>query len=185
MPRIGIVSKSFTGNAAKLPVSKSYRVYVYNLRRESRKRPCSKSSLHSYQSFYRAKLLSHVITIHQLFAETPLEETSTTSYCDASREGLLDSSSGKRASMTRYKTLRAQLWLGGVVVATGRKYRVYRVALEKLKVKQLDVYRFKDHDELRLLTPDRRVVIVKLPKHREDMSAEEFIEYVKKALSAR
>lgn len=72
-----------------------------------------------------------------------------------------------------------------LVMAIGRKYRAYKFALEKLKVKQLDVYRFKDHDELRLLTPDWRVVIVKLPKHREDMSVEEFIEHVKKAISAK
>lgn len=70
-------------------------------------------------------------------------------------------------------------------MAVGRKYKAYKSALERLKVKQLDVYRFKDHDVLRLLTPDWRVVVVKLPKHREDMSVEEFIEYVKKAISAK
>jgi len=72
-----------------------------------------------------------------------------------------------------------------LVVAVGRKYKAYKSALERLKVRQLDVYRFKDHDVLRLLTPDWRVVVVKLPKHREDMSVEEFIEYVKKAISAK
>jgi len=86
--------------------------------------------------------------------------------------------------MTNISLTRFLLWLGEVM-AVGRKYRAYKAALEKLKVKQLDVYRFKDHDELRLLTPDRRVVIVKLPKHREEMSVEEFIEYVKKAISAK
>jgi len=70
-------------------------------------------------------------------------------------------------------------------MAVGRKYKAYKSALERLKVRQLDVYRFKDHDVLRLLTPDWRVVVVKLPKHREDMSVEEFIEYVKKAISAK
>ncbi|HIC98124.1 MAG TPA: hypothetical protein EYP08_00225 [Pyrodictiaceae archaeon] len=70
-------------------------------------------------------------------------------------------------------------------MAVGKKYKAYKSALERLKVKQLDVYRFKDHDVLRLLTPDWRVVVVKLPKHREDMSVEEFIEYVKKAISAK
>ena len=70
-------------------------------------------------------------------------------------------------------------------MAVGRKYKAYKSALEMLKVRQLDVYRFKDHDVLRLLTPDWRVVVVKLPKHREDMSVEEFIEYVKKAISAK
>ena len=72
-----------------------------------------------------------------------------------------------------------------MVMAVGRKYKAYKSALERLKVRQLDVYRFKDHDVLRLLTPDWRVVVVKLPKHREDMSVEEFIEYVKKAISAK
>ena len=70
-------------------------------------------------------------------------------------------------------------------MAVGKKYKAYKSALERLKVRQLDVYRFKDHDVLRLLTPDWRVVVVKLPKHREDMSVEEFIEYVKKAISAK
>ena len=64
----------------------------------------------------------------------------------------------------------------------GRKYTAYRRALEQLKLKQLDVYRYKDHDEIRLLTPDNRVVLVKLPKHREEMTVEEFIETIKKEL---
>ena len=65
-------------------------------------------------------------------------------------------------------------------MAVGRKFRAYREALERLKLRQLDVYRFKDHDEIRVRTPDGRVVLVKLPKHREEMSVEEFVEHVKK-----
>jgi hypothetical protein len=67
-------------------------------------------------------------------------------------------------------------------MAVGRKYTAYRRALEKLKLRQLDVYRYKDHDELRVQTPDGKVVLVKLPRHREEMSVEEFIDYVRKAI---
>jgi hypothetical protein len=69
-------------------------------------------------------------------------------------------------------------------MAVGRKFRSYREALAKLKLRQLDVYRFKDHDEIRVLTPDGRVVLIKLPKHREEMSIDEFTEHVRKAVEA-
>ncbi|ALL01630.1 hypothetical protein Pyrde_1587 [Pyrodictium delaneyi] len=64
-----------------------------------------------------------------------------------------------------------------------RKYTAYRKALEQLKLKQLDVFRYKDHDEIRVLTPDRKIVLIKLPKHREEMTIDEFVEHVKKALA--
>ncbi len=67
-------------------------------------------------------------------------------------------------------------------MAVGRKFRAYREALERLKLRQLDVYRFKDHDEIRVVTPQGKVVLIKLPKHREEMSVEEFVEFVKKQL---
>ncbi len=68
-------------------------------------------------------------------------------------------------------------------MAVGRKFAKYRLVLEKLKLRQLDVYRYKDHDELRLQTPDKRIIIVKLPRKREEMSIEEFEEAIRKALS--
>jgi len=64
----------------------------------------------------------------------------------------------------------------------GRKFTEYRRVLEKLKLKQLDVYRYKDHDEIRLLTPEGKVVLVKLPKHREEMTLEEFEKTIRSAL---
>ncbi len=70
-------------------------------------------------------------------------------------------------------------------MAVGRKYTKYRIVLEKLKLKQLDVYRYKDHDEIRVLTPEGKVVLVRLPKHREEMSLEEFENAIKSALQRK
>ncbi len=64
----------------------------------------------------------------------------------------------------------------------GRKYTPYRKVLEKLGLRQLDVYRYKDHDEIRVLTRDGRVVLVKLPRRRDEMSLEEFEQHVRKAV---
>ena len=64
-----------------------------------------------------------------------------------------------------------------------RRYTAYRKALERLKLRQLDVFRYKDHDEIRVLTPDNKVVLIKLPKHREEMTVNEFIEHVKKLIA--
>ncbi len=64
----------------------------------------------------------------------------------------------------------------------GRRYTKYRAALESLGLRQLDVYRFKDHDEIRLLTRDGSVRIVKLPRRREEMTVEEFVDVVKREL---
>ncbi len=69
-------------------------------------------------------------------------------------------------------------------MAVGRKFKAYREALAKLKLRQLDVYRFKDHDEIRVQAPDGRVLLIKLPKHREEMSIDEFVNHVKRALEA-
>ncbi len=61
----------------------------------------------------------------------------------------------------------------------------YKEALEKLGLKQLDVYRYKDRDVLRVLRlADQRVFVVELPKHREELSLEEFINYVRNKLSS-
>ncbi|BES82013.1 hypothetical protein [Pyrodictium abyssi] len=64
-----------------------------------------------------------------------------------------------------------------------RKYTAYRKALEQLKLRQLDVFRYKGYDEIRVLTPDNKVVLIKLPKHREEMTIDEFIEHVKKSIA--
>ncbi|MCS7139359.1 MAG: hypothetical protein N3F04_00985 [Candidatus Nezhaarchaeota archaeon] len=56
----------------------------------------------------------------------------------------------------------------------------YKVELEKTGLTQLDVYRYPDHDEVRVKTPDGDVLLVKLPSHREAMSIEEFRDYVLK-----
>jgi len=61
----------------------------------------------------------------------------------------------------------------------------YKLALEKLGLKQLDVYRFKDKDIIRALTPNREVVVIELPRKREEMSIDEFIDHVKKHLGAK
>jgi len=61
----------------------------------------------------------------------------------------------------------------------------YKLALEKLGLRQLDVYRFKNKDIIRVLTPSRKVTIIELPKKREEMNIDEFIEYVKKHLETK
>jgi len=54
----------------------------------------------------------------------------------------------------------------------------YKVELEKAGYTQLDVYRYPDHDEVRVKTPEGEVYLVKLPSHREAMTVEEFRDYV-------
>jgi len=61
----------------------------------------------------------------------------------------------------------------------------YREALEKLGLKQLDVYRYRDRDVIRVLRlVDQKVFVIELPKHREELSLEEFINYVRNKLSS-
>jgi len=57
----------------------------------------------------------------------------------------------------------------------------YKIELERTGYEQLDVYRYPDHDEVRVKTPNGEVLLVKLPTHRESMSIEEFKEHVVKA----
>ncbi len=64
----------------------------------------------------------------------------------------------------------------------GRRYTAYRRAVEELGLRQLDVYRYKDHDELRLLTPGGEVKLVKLPRRRDEMTVEEFKEFLRREL---
>ncbi|MCC6042538.1 MAG: hypothetical protein LM598_02785 [Candidatus Verstraetearchaeota archaeon] len=58
----------------------------------------------------------------------------------------------------------------------------YKVELERMGLTQLDVYRYPDHDEIRVKTPEGNVVLIKLPSHREAMSVEEFKDYLAKEL---
>jgi len=58
----------------------------------------------------------------------------------------------------------------------------YKVELERMGLMQLDVYRYPDHDEIRVKTPEGNVVLIKLPSHREAMSIEEFKDYLAKEL---
>ncbi len=61
---------------------------------------------------------------------------------------------------------------------TRRVYTKYRRVLEELKLKQLDVYRFKDRDVLRVMLPDGSVKLVELPRKREEMTLEEFKKHI-------
>lgn len=57
-------------------------------------------------------------------------------------------------------------------------YAKYRRVLEELGLKQLDVYRLKDKEVLRILMPDGRVKMLELPRRRESMNVDEFKEYI-------
>jgi len=62
-------------------------------------------------------------------------------------------------------------------------YVKYVKVLEQLGLEQLDVYRFKDHDEIRVRDKKtNKVYLVKLPKKREEMELDEFKEFVLKSL---
>ncbi len=58
----------------------------------------------------------------------------------------------------------------------------YKVELERMGLTQLDVYRYPDHDEIRVKTHEGDVVLIKLPSHREAMNVEEFKDYMAKEL---
>lgn len=59
-------------------------------------------------------------------------------------------------------------------------YKKYKEALERMGLKQLDVYRYKDKDVVRAIrTQDSKVFLIELPKHREEMSMEEFASFIK------
>jgi len=58
----------------------------------------------------------------------------------------------------------------------------YKAELERMGLTQLDVYRYPDHDEIRVKTLEGDVVLIKLPSHREAMSLEEFKDYITKEL---
>jgi hypothetical protein len=65
-------------------------------------------------------------------------------------------------------------------------FKKYKEALEKLGLKQLDVYRFKNKDVIRVLRlSDGKVLLIELPKHREEMSVEEFINIVRSKIETK
>jgi vacuolar-type H+-ATPase subunit B/Vma2 len=67
--------------------------------------------------------------------------------------------------------------------ALARRYTAYIKALEQLGLKQLDVYRYKDRDVLRVMNRYGKVLLVELPRKREEMTVEEFIDTVRKKLA--
>jgi len=63
------------------------------------------------------------------------------------------------------------------------KFTKYRQVVEKLGAKQLDVYRYKDREILRVMRlRDRKIILVELPKKRDDLSLDEFEKTVREAL---
>jgi len=65
-------------------------------------------------------------------------------------------------------------------------FKKYKEALEKLGLKQLDVYRLKNKDIVRVLRlSDNKVLLIELPKHREEMSVEEFINIVRSKIETK
>ncbi len=64
-----------------------------------------------------------------------------------------------------------------------RIYTKYVKALEELGLEQLDVYRYKDHDEIRVRDKKtHKVYLIKLPRKREEMELSEFKKYIIKYL---
>ena len=61
---------------------------------------------------------------------------------------------------------------------------LYKLALQRHGLEQLDVYRHPDRDEVRIRARDTgEVYVIALPRHRELMSVEEYVEHVKKAVA--
>jgi len=66
------------------------------------------------------------------------------------------------------------------------KYTKYKAAIERLGFRQLDVYRMKNRDVIRLQRiADGKVYVVELPKHRDELTVDEFIKLVKEALARK
>ena len=66
------------------------------------------------------------------------------------------------------------------------KYTKYKAAIERLGFKQLDVYRMKDKEIIRLQRiADGRVYVVELPKRRDELTVDEFIKLIKEALARK
>ena len=66
------------------------------------------------------------------------------------------------------------------------KYTKYKIAIERLGFRQLDVYRMKNKEIIRLQRiADGKVYVIELPKHRDELTVDEFIKLVKEALARR
>ncbi|RUM47475.1 MAG: hypothetical protein DSY37_02320 [Hyperthermus sp.] len=63
-----------------------------------------------------------------------------------------------------------------------RRYTEYRKVLEELGLEQIDVYRYRDRDVLRVRERGGRVLVIELPRRRDEMSIEEFRKVVSSAL---
>ncbi len=64
------------------------------------------------------------------------------------------------------------------------RYTVYKRVFEKLGLRQLDVYRYKDRDVIRALKiQDGSILMIDLPRHREEMNIEEFTNYIRSRVS--
>jgi len=63
-------------------------------------------------------------------------------------------------------------------------YTKYKVIVERMGFRQLDVYRYRDKDVVRIQrVADGKVFVVELPRHREEMSLEEYERVIKSSLS--
>ena len=66
------------------------------------------------------------------------------------------------------------------------KYTKYKIAIERLGFRQLDVYRMKNKEIIRLQRiADGKVYVIELPKHRDELTVDEFIKLVKEALARK
>jgi len=63
------------------------------------------------------------------------------------------------------------------------RYKEYFRLLEKLGLEQLDVYRNKDHDTVRLRTREGKVILVELPGFREDLDLKRLEEILAKRIT--
>lgn len=60
------------------------------------------------------------------------------------------------------------------------RYTMYKRVLERFGLKQLDVYRYRDRDVVRAVrVVDGSILLIELPKHREEMSVEEFTDHLR------
>lgn len=64
------------------------------------------------------------------------------------------------------------------------KYKEYFKVLEKFGLEQLDVYRYKDKDVLRLRDSKGKVYIIELPGFREDLSIDEFKRIIERSIGS-
>ncbi len=63
------------------------------------------------------------------------------------------------------------------------RYKEYFKLLEELNLEQLDVYRYKDHDVLRIRDTEGKTFLVELPGFREDVDLKTFKEIILKKIN--